>query len=140
VIAWACGGEGPVIDEGGLVQNRITRYFVGLDALMASETAVSAEHPVSLWIDRDVLAAVLEENLANLERNREVVAASRTGQDQLDRMVAERRAFLRWVRAWGGASVFVGLYPHTECDPDPDVPDVRDCPEDRGSPPADPLV
>jgi hypothetical protein len=123
---------------GGLMENRITRFFVGLDALVASETPVSAEHPLALWIDRDVLAAVVQENLTNLERNRELAGASRTDREQIDRMVAERRSFLRWVRAWGGASIFVGLYPHTECDPDPDVPDLRDCAEDRGTPPSDP--
>lgn len=102
------------------MENRIVRYFTGLEALLAPDTPVSPEHPLTLWIGRDVLAAVLEDNLANIEQNRIRELESPAERQQLDRITGERRAFLRWVEAWEGTNLFCGIFPCTEYEPDND--------------------
>ena len=116
------------------MENRIVRYFTGLEALLAPDTPVSPEHPITLWIGRDVLAAVLEDNLANIEQNRVRELESPIERQQLDRVTAERQAFLRWVEAWEGANIFCGVFPCTEYEPQEDRSDRGDGSDD-GPPP-----
>ena len=111
------------------MENRIIRYFTGLEALLAPDVTVSPDRPLTLWIGRDVLVSVLEDNLVNIERNRVRLLESDITREQLDRIAAERRAFLRWVRAWNGVNIFVGLFPCTEYEPDEGV---HDRPDDDG--------
>lgn len=115
------------------MENRLVRYFIELDALLAPDTEVGPDHPLTLWIGRDVLAEVLEDNLANIDRNRTPEAERPAEREQLDRIAAERRAFLRWVRAWQGVNLFVGLFPCTEYEPEENVSDLTDRSDDDGT-------
>jgi len=115
------------------VENRIVRYFTGLEALVAPDTPVSPEHPLTLWIGREVLAAVLEDNLVNIEQNRIRELESPTERQLLDRITADRRAFLQWVEAWEGTNLFCGLFPCTEYEPQEDRTDCSEGPDSAGS-------
>ena len=108
------------------MKNRMIRYFTELEALLAPDTPVSPEHPLTLWIGRDVLVSVLEDNLENIERNRVPLVESEDERQAIDRIAAERRAFLRWVRAWDGANLFIGLFPCTEYEPEENLSDLTD--------------
>jgi hypothetical protein len=89
------------------VTNRITRYFSDLDALLDGDAApVVLEQPLSLWIGRDVLSAVVEDNLANIRRNR--MGRPETDDERRcnDAIEAERVRVLDWLRSRRAAHLF----------------------------------
>jgi hypothetical protein len=95
------------------------RYFTGIESLLAPDTGVAPDRPVTLWMGREVLAAVVEDNLANIRRNRTCGSESDAERERYDGFEAERRAFLEWVRGWGGVNILVDLVPRTDVAPDP---------------------
>jgi hypothetical protein len=120
------------------VENRVIRYFTGLEALLARDTPVGPDHPLTLWIGREILIEVLEDNLANIARNRVPLLETPEEREQIDRIAADRRAFLSWVRAWDGVNLFVGLFPCTEFEPDEDLPNAPEVSDDDSDCSTDP--
>ena len=77
---------------------------------------VSAREPLHLYIGREVLEAVIEDNLANIRNNREVmidlIGPEPAEEARLrDRIVKDRERFLEWVRAYPEVNVLVALHP-----------------------------
>jgi hypothetical protein len=89
------------------VTNRITRYYDDLEVLLDGKaTPTAPEQPISLWIGRDVLAAVVEENLANIRRNRTRDLESDDERGRNDAIEGERLRVLDWIRSRHAAHLF----------------------------------
>ena len=114
----------------GLAVNRVAHYFEGLDSLLGSladedgEVGGVLRQPMDLYIGREILAAVLEDNIAAIYANRAAAQASGAEPAEIAALLEERERLLQWLRDSDDVNVFVTLAlasPNQRDDEDDDV-------------------
>lgn len=70
-----------------------------------------AEHPLCLWVPKEVLIRILEANLGSVRRTRVDMDLNLQEFEHSEELVAQRREFLDWLQQVPGGFVWLGLVP-----------------------------
>ncbi len=110
---------------------RTVKWYNSLDSLLASSGAapareaeqlskcsVNPEWPVDIWLERDALLRGLRSALRGLAKATKRADLPDEVRAELKQHIAQRRSFVRWLRA-GGDNVFVRVSPVATFDPPP---------------------
>lgn len=82
------------------------------------ETEVSPMHPLEIYIHRDTLISIIEDNLATIRESRRE-AESDVERTHADALTQQRVEFLAYLRSERQDAVFVAMYPVASEDSDP---------------------
>jgi hypothetical protein len=99
------------------MHTRIAQYWKDLDMLLESSSAqavaepqrlascpVNAEQPLEIFLDTCYLLAVVKVSISSMRRHlRDLGKHNAATHEHLEREVARREAFLRWLEADGGS-------------------------------------
>jgi hypothetical protein len=102
------------------LRNRITHYFETLDRLLGARSAAPPEEPVTLCIEKHELAELLARNIMGLIMSRPAFFKSDEDQCQYEKVEAQRRALLNWVRQHHDEQLVVAVLPCIPRPPDPE--------------------
>ena len=70
--------------------------------------------PLDLYLDRDLLMEIVEQNMAAIVQNAAFLDHDDEGRAETTAMLLERESFLAWLVSHPGPNVYVALYPLSE--------------------------
>ena len=101
------------------------------DPLLEFPPEATAADPLTIYVARELLERVLEDNIAAIHANRDAVDTTPELVADTVQMLRRRERFLAWVRRFPNPNVYLALYPASESEivkddgegPDPDEPE-----------------
>ena len=84
------------------------------DPLQEFPPEATAEHPLEMFVEREVLEAIVEGNIAAIHANRTTLDTTPELKAETAQMLRQRERFMEWLRQGPKAQIYVALYPLSE--------------------------
>ena len=84
------------------------------DPLLELPPEVTPQMPLEIYIDREVLQAVLEVSIAAIHANRDALDTTPELMAETAQLVRQRERFLAWVTRHPKPDIYIALYPKSE--------------------------
>ena len=84
------------------------------DPLQEFPAEATAADPLTIYVAREVLERVLQDNIAAIHANRDTVDTTPELVADTVEMLRRRERFLAWVRRFPNLNVYMALYPASE--------------------------